>query len=132
MARPSFQPTDAQRRQVEAMAGYGIPHDDIARVLTIDPKTLRKHFRDELATGATKATARVAESLYKKATGDGAAAVTAAIFWLKTRAGWKEPERERDAPDAPLGKKEQRQRDAEAVTGKFSPPQAPRLVVKNG
>ena len=27
---------------------------------------------------------------YKKATGDGPQSVTAAIFWLKTRAGWKE------------------------------------------
>jgi hypothetical protein len=27
---------------------------------------------------------------YRKATGDGREAVTAAIFWLKTRAGWKE------------------------------------------
>ncbi|MER8822615.1 hypothetical protein NKH70_22830 [Mesorhizobium sp. M0991] len=34
--------------------------------------------------------ARVAESLYRKATGEGREAVTAAIFWLKTRARWKE------------------------------------------
>jgi hypothetical protein len=27
---------------------------------------------------------------YRKATGDGREAVTAAIFWLKTRAGWKD------------------------------------------
>jgi hypothetical protein len=32
----------------------------------------------------------VAESLYRKATGEGREAVTAAIFWLKTRARWKE------------------------------------------
>jgi hypothetical protein len=32
----------------------------------------------------------VAENLYRKATGDGREAVTAAIFWLKTRAHWKE------------------------------------------
>ena len=29
-------------------------------------------------------------NLYRKATGDGREAVIAAIFWLKTRAGWKE------------------------------------------
>ena len=34
---------------------------------------------------------QVAESLFRKATGDGSQAVTAAIFWLKTRARWKEP-----------------------------------------
>ena len=32
----------------------------------------------------------MAESLFRKATGDHRQAVTAAIFWLKTRAGWKE------------------------------------------
>ncbi len=32
----------------------------------------------------------MAENLYRKATGEGREAVTAAIFWLKTRAGWKE------------------------------------------
>jgi hypothetical protein len=32
----------------------------------------------------------VAESLYRKATSEGPQSVTAAIFWLKTRAGWKE------------------------------------------
>ncbi len=32
----------------------------------------------------------MAENLYRKATGDGREAVTAAIFWLKTRARWKE------------------------------------------
>lgn len=30
------------------MAAYGIPEYDIARVLAVDPKTLRKHYRDEL------------------------------------------------------------------------------------
>ena len=73
------------------MAAYGVPEADIARVLTIDPKTLRKHYRDELDTGQIKANSKVAESLCRKALGDGSQSVTAAIFWLKTRAGWKEP-----------------------------------------
>jgi len=90
MARPSHQPLPALCRQVEAMAGYGVPEIDIARVVGIDPKTLRKHYRDELDTGQVKANAKVAENLYRKATGEGREAVTAAIFWLKTRAGWKE------------------------------------------
>ncbi|MEX0853890.1 MAG: ParB N-terminal domain-containing protein [Bauldia sp.] len=79
-----------QRRQVEAMAGYGIPEVDIACVLEIDPKTLRRHYRKELAKGHIKATAKVAENLFRKATGEGRESVIAAIFWLKTRAGWKE------------------------------------------
>jgi len=72
------------------MAGYGVPELSIARVVGIDAKTLRKHYRDELDTGQIKATAKVAESLFRKATGDGSQSVTAAIFWLKTRGGWRE------------------------------------------
>ena len=37
----------------------------------IDPKTLRKHYRQELDHGHIKANAKVAENLYRKATGDG-------------------------------------------------------------
>jgi hypothetical protein len=90
MSRRSHRPDEASRRQVEAMAGYGVPEADIARVIAIDAKTLRKHYPEELATGHIKAGARVAENLYRKATGEGREAVTAAIFWLKTRCGWKE------------------------------------------
>jgi len=90
MGRRAHQPVPVARRQVEAMSAYGIPEADIARVLSIDPKTLRKHYRDELDLGAVKAKSRMAENLYKKAMGDGPQAVTATIFWLKTRAQWKE------------------------------------------
>ena len=71
------------------MTAYGVPKSDIARVIGIDPKTLRKHYRDELDTGQIKATAKVAESLFRKATSDGPQSVTAAIFWLKTKGGWR-------------------------------------------
>ena len=90
MGRRAHRPDPVTSRQVEAMAGYGVPEADIAGVIGIDPKTLRKHYRHELDHGHVKANARVAESLYRKATGDGAQSVTAAIFWLKTRAGWRE------------------------------------------
>src|ERR1700730_10560277 len=90
MARRPHQPEPQTRRQVEAMAAYGVPEADIARVIAVDPKTLRKHDRQELDIGSVKANTKIAESLYRKALGDGAQSVTAAIFWLKTRAGWKE------------------------------------------
>jgi hypothetical protein len=90
MARPSHKPDPQTRRQVEAMAGYGVPESDIAGVVGVSPKTLRKHYRSELDHGHVKANAKVAENLFRKATGEGREAVIAAIFWLKTRAGWKE------------------------------------------
>ena len=79
-----------QRGQVEALAGFGIPEAEIAKVLEIDPERLRELFAKELDGGRTRANAKVAESLFRKAIGEGRESVTAAIFWLKTRAGWKE------------------------------------------
>lgn len=59
-------------------------------MLGIDPKTRRKHCRDQFDVGSTKATAKVAEFLFRKATTEGPQCVTAAIFWMKTRGGWRE------------------------------------------
>jgi hypothetical protein len=87
MGRRAHKPDPLQRRQVEAMAAYGIPEFDIARVVGVDPKTLRKHYRDELDLGETKANAQVAGYLFNAAKGGN---VTAQIFWLKTRANWRE------------------------------------------
>ena len=69
------------------MAAYGIPADDIARVVGVDAKTLRKYYRDELDLGETKANAQVAGFLFNSARSGN---VTAQIFWLKTRAKWRE------------------------------------------
>jgi hypothetical protein len=69
------------------MAAYGVPEADIACALVIDAKTLRKHCREELDTGHVKATAKVAEFLFRMATTGGPQCVTATIFWMKTRGG---------------------------------------------
>jgi hypothetical protein len=87
MGRRAHKPDTAQRRQVEAMAAYGIPEINIAAVLGVDPKTLRKHYRDELDLGETKANAQVAGYLFNAAKNGN---VTAQMFWLKTRAKWRE------------------------------------------
>lgn len=84
----AFLPTDEQRRTVRAMAGFGIPQEQIATFLDIDGKTLRKHFRRELDRGSIEATMKVAQSLFRMAT-EGQN-VAAAIFWMKARAGWSD------------------------------------------
>ena len=93
MATPfePFAASDDQRRTVRAMAGFGVPQEDIAAFLHVDPKTLRKHFRDELDQGVVEANAKVAQSLFNMATKQNN--VAAAIFWLKARAGWSERQR---------------------------------------
>ena len=52
--------------------------------------TLYKYYRAQLDHGADELDSRVAQSLYDKATGNGPQSVAAAIFWLKTRRGWRE------------------------------------------
>lgn len=88
--RPPFQPSEEMRKAVEAMSSVGIPQDDIAKAFGISKPTLAKYFREELDTAAIKANARVAANLYKQATKDDIRSATPAIFWLKTRMGWKD------------------------------------------
>lgn len=95
--RKPFVPTPDQRAMVKAMIGYGIPEDEICLTVInptskkpISPHTIRKYFREEIDTGTITANAKVAQSLFRKATSEGPQSVTACIFWLKTRAKWKE------------------------------------------
>lgn len=83
-----LEPTPEQRKTVRALSGFGVPQDDIAAYVDIDPKTLRKHFRVELDRGSLEATAKVAQSLFNMATSGNN--VAAANFWMKARAGWRE------------------------------------------
>ena len=87
LKKPHHKPTSESRAQVEALAGYGVRQDEIAMYLDIDPKTLRSHYREQLDKGVVKANVSVARSLHKQAV-DGN--VAAAIFWLKSRAGFRE------------------------------------------
>ena len=88
--RPSHVPTDDTRNLVESLSGFGIPHDEIARLVGIDPKTLRFHYADQIELGSIKATAKVAQNLFTMACKPTREGLSAAIFWLKVRAGWSE------------------------------------------
>lgn len=85
--KPSHEPTDPKRATVKLHATVGTPQEIIADILSIDAKTLRKHYREELDQSTAKANANIGGALYNKAlNGDTAAA----IFWMKTRGGWSE------------------------------------------
>lgn len=88
--RPPHEPTEQTRKQASMLAGMGLPQDQIGRLLGIGEVTLRKYYADELQHGMAQANAKVAQSLFARATGDSPQAVTAAIFWLKARAGWRD------------------------------------------
>lgn len=87
--REAFVPTENERKQVEALSGYGLPLDQIAVLvrsgITVD--TLTKYFSEELISGKAKANSQVGRTLFQKATsGD----TTAIIWWTKTRMRWSE------------------------------------------
>ena len=87
ITKPPHTPTEATRQTVQLHTMVGTIQTDIARVLDIDEKTLRKYYRDELDLAKAKANATIGGALFNKAKGGD---VTAMIFWLKTQAGFRE------------------------------------------
>lgn len=95
--RKKFEPTKEQRDIVKALTGFGIPQDQIRLLIEneytgkpISEQTLRVAFRHEINTGKVTADAKVVKNLYQIACGSGPGAVTAAIWWTKTRMRWRE------------------------------------------
>jgi hypothetical protein len=105
--RPKFEPTQDQRSQVKMMKALGIPEDRICKTITnprtgkpVAPMTLARAFAPELASGATEVHALVGNFILcailgkKPALGDAIKSeqvrMTAAIFYAKTKMGWKE------------------------------------------
>ena len=88
--RPKHKPTEKDRNTVKVMVAVGIPHEQIADVIGIDDKTLRKHYGQEIKTAKAEANAKVGQTLFNKAVnGD----TTAAIWWSKSQMGWKDASR---------------------------------------
>ena len=114
MGRPTHAPTPETRRQVEALASCGTPYELIARVIDISVPTLTKHYGEVLEVAGVKANAMIAQSLYKRALSNDKGAITAAIFWLKARAGWRD-NIPLDETGAPVGKKEIAQAEAQTA-----------------
>lgn len=67
MARPTFKPTAAQRRQVAIAAGGGMSHEEISLGIGIARNTLEKHFEAELSTGAYAKRLEVLQAMHAAA-----------------------------------------------------------------
>ena len=128
--RPEFKPTGVQRDRVMRLRADGWSQERIARQIGVDVGTLNKHFAGELEHGADikrelllewaekaakKGNATLIKWLHERQTASSAA------DQLKSRESAPEPK----APK--LGKKEERQKAAEQVGGKFAPPPPPKL-----
>ena len=100
MAKDRHTPTDKSRAAVAALLSFGVKQDDVAAHIGISGPTLRKHYTEEINLSSIKANAAVASYLFSLASGkalkdEEAPAThsdckTAAMFWLKTRANWRE------------------------------------------
>jgi len=87
MTRKAFVVNEVVREKVRHLAGVCVRQDDIAKIIGCAPKTLRKRCREDLDRGVAEANAMVSGYLFANAK---AGNVAAQIFWLKTRAHWRE------------------------------------------
>jgi hypothetical protein len=104
----TFVPTAELRNNVKILTALGIPQQQICLLVInpqigkpLDEKSLRKHFEREIETGATELFARmgnfIVANIFRMAPPAGTVAIdnqhvrgSLAIFFAKTRMGWKE------------------------------------------
>jgi hypothetical protein len=78
---------DEHAEMVKRLCLAGVSQEQMATVLGICKDTMYKNYKDELEQTEPKAIAVVAGKLYQKCLQGN---LTAMIFYLKTRAGWRE------------------------------------------
>lgn len=95
------QPTQASRNLVLLCGAMGQTQDQMCSLIGISINTLLKHYGPELQDGGRKILTGIAGNLARIAQDPNhPKCVTAAIFWLKTKGGFREVERTED-PDNP-------------------------------
>jgi len=93
----THKPNDETRAQVFALSSFGVTQEDIGGFIGISDDSLRKFYEPEIARAKVERNAEVAAFLFRSANGSTIAqgasysdCLKAAMFWLKTRAQWKE------------------------------------------
>ncbi|EEA00133.1 hypothetical protein BH160DRAFT_4545 [Burkholderia sp. H160] len=96
--KPRFEATDEQRELVRALLLCGVQVTKLCRHVInprtgrpVNYRTLTRVFRTEIETAVEDANAAVVTNLYRIATSpkESAPVVAAAIFWLRTKGGWR-------------------------------------------
>lgn len=92
-----YEKTPEVAATVSALATFGVNQEEICSFIGVSLPTLHKYFRQELDESAAKGKVAVTKFLFHAASGkalaDGAAyadCLRAAMFYAKTRMGWKE------------------------------------------
>jgi hypothetical protein len=110
--RPPHQPTERDRKTVEALAGFGIPAAKIANVLSLGQSTLYRYYGEEMKRGSAMVESKLIGNLLRLAGGSDGTALKAIVFSLTTRFGWSQYA---PRPAPALGKKAQAELDAESA-----------------
>ncbi len=81
------EPTEESREIVKSHAIVGTPQEIVCKIIGVSDRTLRKYYREELDYATASANAVIGGELYNAAKNGN---IQAQIFWMKTRAGWRE------------------------------------------
>lgn len=93
---------DDTREQVAMCAGFGLTWPQISHVVGISERTLQRECKKDFERGCSVIVNNVAKTLYQTAIDrNDKNHVTAAIFFLKTRARWRENSDLNDAKPLP-------------------------------
>lgn len=113
--RQPYEPSDKDRKMVEALSGFGIPAEKIAHVVGVSLPTVHKYFAAELERGAATVEAKLAGNLLRLSNGSDGTALKATIFALTTRFGWSAYAPPPLPKEEPIGKKAAAQIEAQTA-----------------
>lgn len=88
--RPPKDFTDREKRLVVELLSHGETPGSVAKMCGVSENTIRKYCPEEIRFGYAETYAKIAKNLAQRAMSDSKEAIPAAIFWLKTRARWRE------------------------------------------
>ena len=86
--REVWTPTETEKATAMTMAAVGVTREQIAMFFGVTRDCLRRELGEELNRAEVQAVAKVASTLYRRATEGND--LGAAIFYLKARGGWRE------------------------------------------
>lgn len=88
MSRRPVTITDKQKKQVEALAGFGLRDSDISTVVGLAEATMQRRCKAELKNGRAKSNAQLAQCAMQMALSKDYPVMT--MFMCKVRLNWRE------------------------------------------
>lgn len=125
LGRKPFAVDDETRLWVTRYKGCGYSHLTIASAIGCDLNTLQKHFKVELEHGVARAKAEITSMIYQSAE-EGNVGAQRKIYSILHGEADPTIDSSDDSGKKKLGKKELQQQEADAIEGKYEPPESPK------